>query len=413
MHPLKGADMAGLKDPSWRDKGKYLYIYIGRLTGQLGIRHLGTLVCVGAPGSGGDGQAEETAARAARQAEYMKKAADNCRAERNDRRAALKKRETYDAIVRATQRLQGLAHPDQPYVVIRSDFLLVGTPRPYPPAARKPENIASRPSSTRVLHGKNPHAHPLYLNGLFEHQMRAAYKNSPTAPPEPSRRRNAVNNPLDKATNWITLTALDVDGVHIRNQRRSFTRALDALRKWDLVSLSDTGQRYANFKFRREDGSGRGYTIPRGTPTAPKHLCIPTEFFTAGWHLVLTPNELVTFLALCHVADLRLLHDRSTIMFLAEQFRYSLLGLTDEAYVSLHELAEFGLIEVTDPIPNRKRGRIQLGETGGKPPEPYNISVPMFSGQLSTDALFDLAMFDTPAIDRVISNLAFQAPRFR
>ncbi|CAN5505555.1 hypothetical protein BH09ACT7_BH09ACT7_44180 [soil metagenome] len=355
---------------------------------------------------------DEKAKRAARQAEYMKRAAGNCRVERKGRRASLKKRETYDAITRATQRLQGLAHPDQPYVVIRSEFLLLGTPRPYPPPARQPENIATRPSLTRVHHGKNPHAVPLYLNGFFEYQMRAAYRNSPGAPPEPSRRRNAVNNPLDKATNWITLTALDIDGVHIRNQRKSFTRALDALRKWDLVSLGDTGQRYAKFKFRREDGSGREYTIPQGTPIAPKHFCIPTEFFTAGWHLVLTPNELVTFLALCHVADLRLRHDGSTIMFLAEQFRYSLLGLTDEAYVSIHELAEFGLIEVTDPMPNRKRGRIQLGGTGGKPPEPYNISVPMFGGKPSTDALFDRSKFDTPAIDRVIFNLGFQAPRF-
>ncbi|WP_206428666.1 hypothetical protein [Mycolicibacterium stellerae] len=165
---------------------------------------------------------------------------------------------------------------------------------------------------------------------------------------------------------------------------------------------------------RREDGSGRDYTIPQGTPIAPKHFCIPTELFTAGWHLVLTPNELVTFLALSHVADLRLRHDGSTIMFLAEQFRYSLLGLTDEAYVSIHELAEFcGLIEVTDPIPNRKRGRIQLGETGGKPPEPYNISVPMFSGKLSTDALFDLSKFNTPAIDCVMFNWGFEAPRFK
>lgn len=356
---------------------------------------------------------DEKAKRAARQAEYMKRAAGNCRVERKGRRTALKKRETYDAITRATQRLQDLAHPDQPYVVIRSEFLLLGTPRPYPPPARQPENIATRPSLTRVHHGKNPHAVPLYLTGIFEHQMRAAYKNSPGAPPEPSRRRNAVNNPLDKATNWITLTALDIDGVHIRNQRKSFTRALDALRKWDLVSLGDTGQRYAKFKFGREDGSGRDYTIPQGSPIAPKHFCIPTEFFTAGWHLVLTPNELVTFLALCHVADLRLRHDGSTIMFLAEQFRYSLLGLTDEAYVSIHELAEFGLIEVTDPMPNRKRGRIQLGETGGKPPEPYNISVPMFSGKPSTDALFDLSKFNTPAIDRVIFNLGFQATRFR
>lgn len=139
------------------------------------------------------------------------------------------------------------------------------------------------------------------------------------------------------------------------------------------MSLNDTGQRYANSTFCREDGSGRNYVIPRGTPAAPKHLCIPTEFFTTGWHLVLTLNELTTFLAVCHVADLRLQHDRSTVMFLAEWFRYSMLGLTDEAYVSIHELAEFGLIEVTDPMPNRKRGRIQAGQKGEKPLSPMRF----------------------------------------
>lgn len=352
-------------------------------------------------------------AERARQAAYMKKVADKHLAKRKARRAELKKRETYDAITRATERLQSIAHPEHPYIVIRSDFLILNTGRPYPPPARQPENIASRPSLTRVQHGKNPHALPVYLNGLFVQQMRAAYKNGPGTPPEPSRRRNAKSDPLNKATNWIALAALDVDGVHIRNQRKAFNRALDALRRWDLVSLNDTGQRYANSTFCREDGSGRDYAIPRGNPTQPKHLCIPTEFFTAGWHLVLTLNELTTFLAVCHVADLRLQHDGSTVLFLAEWFRYSMLGLTDEAYVSIHELAEFGLIEVTDPMPNRKRGRIQAGQKGEKPPEPYEISVPMFSGMPSTDALFDLSKFDDPAIDRAISTLALQAPRFR
>jgi hypothetical protein len=363
--------------------------------------------------SGGDGLDEEKAKRAARRAEYMKRAAENCEAERNARRTDLKKRETYEAITRATNRLQGLTHPDQHYIVIRPEFMFLENPRPFPPPARQPENIATRPSSTRLLYGKNPHVHGLYLNGIYVDQMRAAFQNGPTTPPEPARRRNAVNNPLDKATNWIALTGLDEDGVHIRNQRKAFTRALDALRKWDLVALGDSGQRYTKFVFRREDGSGRDYTVPQGAPTAPNHLCIPREFFTAGWHLVLTPAELATFLAVCYVADLRFLHDGSTEMFLAEQFRYRYLGLTDEAYVSIHELAEFGLIGVTDPMPNRKRGRIQLGETGGKPPEPYNISIPMFSGKVSTDLLFDLSAFATPAIDKAILNLQFQAPRFR
>lgn len=122
-------------------------------------------------------------AERARQAAYMKKVADKYLAERKDRRAELKKRETYDAITRATERLQSIAHPEQPYIVIRSDFLILNTGRPYPPPARQPENIASRPSLTRVQNGKNPHALPVYLNSLFVHQMRAAYKNGPGTTP--------------------------------------------------------------------------------------------------------------------------------------------------------------------------------------------------------------------------------------
>lgn len=349
---------------------------------------------------------------ALRQAEYMKKAAEKLNAERRDRLASLKNPANRNAITRATKRLEDLAHPDQPYIVIRSEFLTLREARPYPPSANQPEMISTRPPSTRLLNGKNPHAHALYLTGIYECQMRAAHKDGPTSPPKPSRRRNARNNPLDRATNWITLTGLNKDGVSIRNQRRSFSRALDALRKCDLVTLGDTGQRYAQFKFCREDGSSRAYTLPAGDPAVGKHICLPREFFTAGWHLVLTPEELTTFLAVCFVADCRLMHDGSTTLYIAEEFRYTFLGLRDEAYESIHELAEFGLIQVFDPMLNRKRGRIQFGQKGGKPPAPYHISVPIFNGKPTTDALFDLKTFETPAPDRAISQLQSPLPRF-
>ncbi|MCV7301322.1 hypothetical protein H7J93_17010 [Mycobacterium barrassiae] len=64
-------------------------------------------------------------------------------------------------------------------------------------------------------------------------------------------------------------------------------------------------------------------------------------------------------------------------------------------------------------MPNRKRSRIQAGQKREKPPEPYKISVPMFNGMPSTDARFNLSKFNTPATDRVVFNLTFQAPRFR
>lgn len=81
--------------------------------------------------------------------------------------------------------------------------------------------------------------------------------------------------------------------------------------------------------------------------------------------------------------------------------------------MSIHELAEFGLIEVTDPMPNRKTRPHPSGTEGRETLSSYEISVPMFSGMPSTDALFDLSKFDDPAIDRAISTLALQAPRFR
>lgn len=348
-----------------------------------------------------------------RQAAYMDKATQNLGAERERRLAFLRKAVTKDAINRATERLSALAHPDRDYIVIRSEFIyrLPARPTPNPDL---PEDITTRPPLTQVLKGKNQHAIALYLTKLFVAQMRAAYTvtDNPTAPPEPRRRHTVYN--IDNSPSEASLIGLP--SVDRRNQRRVFSRALAALHKWELVDLGDTGQRFVNYTLNREDGSGRAYTIPRGEPDIPQHLCLPTGFFTAGWHLILTPSELATFLAICHVADRKLPRvadgDTPRKIFLAESLRRDHLGLSDEAYLSIHQLAEFGLIDLDDPVEGRRRGRIPPKLTGGKRPDPYLLTPTILGGFPSHERVFHLDAFKQPAIEMAIDRLNWPMARY-
>ena len=79
-------------------------------------------------------------------------------------------------------------------------------------------------------------------------------------------------------------------------------------------------------------------------------------------------------------------------------------GLTDEVYVSIHELQEFGLIKIVDPMPNRRRGRFKPVSSEGESsfdPVPYRF-------------LLELPAFDQNAFATVTSALgAAKPPRFR
>jgi len=340
----------------------------------------------------------------------MSKAAKKHEAARRGRREALRDPAKKGAITRATDRLAALAHPDQDYIVIRSEFIYREPARPYPPAPDRPEDISTRPPQTQILNTKNPHANPIYLTGLFVEQMSTAHRNTPTPPPVPTRRHNVYN--IDSAPSWTSLCGLAEDGVLRRNQRKRFNRALDALRESELIDLGATGQRYTKFRFNREDGSGRPYTIPQGEPTAPTHLYLPTQFFTAGWHLVLTPSELATFLAVCHVSDRLLARRTESSFFLAESERYRRLGLSDEAYLSIHQLSEFSLIDLDDPMPNRRRGRIRPSETGDKRPQPYHLTATVLGGMASHNRFFNLDALKRPAIEVAIERLSWPMARY-
>jgi hypothetical protein len=351
-----------------------------------------------------------------RESTYLSKAEKNLSAVRERRLAELRDSITRKAIDRAIERLTDMAHPGLEYVVIRSPFIYGRRllPAPPTPCMDGAEDFTTIPPPlTRVLRRKNQHAIALYLTLLFVRQVqrfRAAAGNPAAAEP---RRRKAVYN-LDDSFSEASLIGLP--SWDRRNQRRVFNRALDALERAELVDLGRSGQRYATYTLNCEDGSGRAYTVPTGDPDVPQHLCLPTEFFTAGWPMILTPSELATFLAICHYADRRLPRnpdgETPRRIYLAKSVRDNHLGLSDEAYESIHQLAEFGLIDVHDPVEGRRRGRISPELTGGKRPDPYLLDPTVLGGFPSHERVFNLDAFKEPAIDTAIDRLNWPIPRY-
>jgi hypothetical protein len=345
-----------------------------------------------------------------RESTYISKAEARLYAARERRRNALRDTATRKAIERATERLGNLAHPDLDHVVIRSS-LIFGARLPTMPCMDGAEDLPRiLPALSRVLRRKNQHAIALYLTLLFARQMDAFRLTAGDPTAAGIRRRKAVFNVGD----YSEASLIGLPSTNRRRQRLIFNRAIDGLQAAELVDYGPGTQRYATYTLNREDGSGHDYTVPEGDPDIPQHLCLPTEFFTAGWPMILTPSELFTFLAVCHFADRKLPRNPDgkspRLVFLAKSMRDNQFGLSDEAYESIHTLAEFGLIDVHDPMEERRRGRIP--PEVGKRRDPYLLAPIVLGGRPSHERVFNLDPFTKPAIDVAIDQLDKPMPRY-
>lgn len=84
-------------------------------------------------------------------------------------------------------------------------------------------------------------------------------------------------------------------------------------------------------------------------------LLIPSDFFTSGWWLVLSPSEIATYLMLL---DVRFQNHFSNLVFVRRSTRLDNYGISDEVYATHRELREFGLLKMRERQ-GRRRGRIQ------------------------------------------------------
>ena len=279
--------------------------------------------------------------------------------------------ERKDAIKRALAAYKGMDYGQTPVIGLRAGSVRLPNPRPALPdpddepeedpprraRSRLARDLATRPPVTRLVHRKG-NALPLLLTAIYvahlEGTPRQAFSNA---------HRN-VTKLEGGAESWATLAGLYASGRSgPRNRRVRVTRALAQLEAAGLVETGRERQRdrFEFFRLNREDGSQRQYTIPGAD--APDTVHLPAAFFLNGWHLALEPTEIAVLLAIIDLGQ-RLHTGRrpdpeQSGVALPISVRWGTYGISGEVYEAVHELAEFSVIELNDPMPTRRRGKFR------------------------------------------------------
>lgn len=303
---------------------------------------------------------EETR-RYERQAEWRARSVAGLKQRRDQRLKTLKGQEP--SIARALRAYAKLDEGSVPHINLRTGFIRLNPARPAPSELEANDNLTTskrqqllkadldtRPPLTQLINRKS-NSLQLYLTAIY-----VAHLEGKPGKIYGNRHRNALA--ADGLDSWSTLAGLAGSG-SLRARRLRITRALEELTGVDLVGVGSEGtrDRFELFTLCREDGSHKKYGPPSPVASVVK---LPAAFFVHGWHLVLDPKEIATFLAILEMTRGVAARNEEGSVALPEVVRWERYGLSGEAYESIHELEEFGLIDIYDPMPNRRRGKIQL-----------------------------------------------------
>lgn len=296
------------------------------------------------------------------------------------------------AIKRATDRYKILHRDDRPEIRIRRSFVRLDAARPpqeddsWPTTVREKlrTDVDSRPPLTKLNH-RPSNALQAYLSMLCAAQLEL----------EPGDRwKNERDN--NGPGGWGELYGLRSPATLNKELNLRVTRALGKLADHDLVRVGEWGtrNRFEGFTLHREDERQVYFT-----PSDSESRSLPTAFFTAGWHLVLTNDEMATLLAVIEqTGQPRARRDATQVgVALPQTVRWQFYGLAPEAFAARHELQEFGLIDMYDPM-DRTNGK--LSENQRK----QELRAPRITLKLDG---FD---FGRPAIDVVKAKLVDPVP---
>lgn len=335
-------------------------------------------------------EAEAATAKMEKLDREAKAAITKARNARLQRQKELDKRAA--AITRATTKYKILDRGEHPEIRIRRPFVRLDVARPpqedesWPttPKEKLKADIASRPPLTKLIH-RPGNALQVYLSLLYVAQLEF----------EPGARwkNERDNNGMD---GWGELCGLRAVSILNKELNLRVTRALDKLAEHDLVLVGDENarNRFDEFTLHRED-KRQTYL----TPSASESRSLPAGFFTAGWHLVLTSEEIATLLAVIEQTKRpRARKDAAEAgVALPLSTRWRFYGLAPEAFSARHELEEFGLIEMFDPM-DRTNGKLSAAQRRGE------LRAPRITPMLDA---FD---FGRPAIEVVKAKLANPVP---
>lgn len=328
-----------------------------------------------------------------RQITYMQQAEERERKKRADRLNRLRSAEA--AIKRATTDFDRLDEGEAPEIRLREGFIRLATRRTPgglpadPDVAGEMNNdeklrrdVETRPPLTRLIFRRS-FSLPLLLTAIY-----VAHLESKPGKRFENRHGLSAKAAGESPFSWAQLSGMDKGRSDSTRARRSrVTRALDELAAAGMVTLAEGSSKYEKWCLAHEDDVDGRYTVPGESAKAA--MKIPAEFFLRGWHLVLTPPELATYLIIAHLTHMQSQPRMVPVGELGgvsarQAVRDGFYGLSGEAYETIHELEEFRLIDIHDPMPERRRGKIRPGNStsefairteNGAPPLPYNFTL--------------------------------------
>ncbi len=139
---------------------------------------------------------------------------------------------------------------------------------------------------------------------------------------------------------------------------------------------------------------------------------LPHDFFANGWHLVLSPAEIAVLLMVRHAERPFPASAEEPGVALPRSKRWAVYGISGEAYEAIHELEEFGLLNIYDPMPHRRHGKLRQlspplkavaeAEGNSASPIPYRLKTAPFNA------------FGRPALETIRQSLRSHPapPRF-
>lgn len=313
---------------------------------------------------------------------------------RKDRLDRLKQLDRHqEAIKRATDRYAILDREgEQPEIRIRKPFVRLDDARPsqedesWPKSVRAKINadVDSRPPLTKLIH-RPSNALQMYLSMIYVAQLEFG---------PGDRWKNERDN--NGKGGWGELSGLRAPSTLPKELNLRVTRALAKLAEHDLVRVGErkSRKRFDKFTLHREDERQTYFA-----PSAGESRSLPAAFFTSGWHLVLTNNEVATLLAVIEqTGQPRARKDADQVgVALPLSVRWQRYGLSPEAFAARHELEEFGLIECFDPM-DRTNGKLSDRQ------RKEELRAPRITLKLDS---FD---FGRPAIEVVKAKLADPVP---
>jgi hypothetical protein len=294
-----------------------------------------------------------------RRSEWRSGAEDGAQLQRQSRLGDLERRQP--AIQLALDEYRRLPNPHAG-VRLRKGGLRIDPPRPLPPSLDGPPwpdgntraqirayDLRTRKPLGRLV-GYKGHSLNTYLAMIYTLQAEGGKAES---------RHPMAAKEYDGDVPWSTLCGRHDSSVRARRER--MRRDVEALERAGLVrrEIPSAHRHVGGVRFLSDDGAGEPYTIPE-EGHASALLVLPSSFFTNGWHLVLTPQEIILWLAIRdaydEMKDARADWAEKGVP-LTQHHRWSYYGISGEAYGALHELEEFGLITVHDAMPTRTSGK--------------------------------------------------------